>query len=98
MPDVAAAREPANAVVIQGEDSAFDTIQPRLRALGADLDRVFVLRGDLLDEDNPFSLPSQNKLLEHALSINNPRLVIIDPITAFLDPNVPAYCDQILRR
>src|SRR5207245_5256733 len=34
--------EPANALVLSGEDAAADTIVPRLRRLGADLQRVFV--------------------------------------------------------
>src|SRR5438309_6756561 len=33
---------PGSALVLNGEDSAEDTIRPRLRALGADNDRVFV--------------------------------------------------------
>src|SRR5881227_1267701 len=32
-----------NALVLNGEDGAEDTVRPRLQALGADLERVFVL-------------------------------------------------------
>jgi len=34
---------PANVIVLNAEDANADTIAPRLRALGADLARVFVL-------------------------------------------------------
>ncbi|HYT90301.1 MAG TPA: AAA family ATPase [Gemmataceae bacterium] len=37
---------PANALVLNGEDGADDTLVPRLRALDADLDRVFVWHRD----------------------------------------------------
>src|SRR5947209_18267028 len=43
--DAAAAAAPAAAIVLNGEDGAEDTIRPRLLALGADVQRVFVLSG-----------------------------------------------------
>src|SRR5215467_12788375 len=44
MPDGSAAPGPACAVVFNAEDDSEDTVAPRLRALGADLDRVLVWR------------------------------------------------------
>src|SRR5262249_25866321 len=41
-PDGQTSPGPASAIVLNGEDGPEDTIQPRLQALGADLDRVFV--------------------------------------------------------
>src|SRR5881227_3238974 len=44
-PDATAAHppvQPAAAVVLNGEDGGADTLCPRLRTLGADLDRVFL--------------------------------------------------------
>src|SRR5471032_132152 len=45
-PDGAATGGAAGAIVLNGEDSAADTIRPRLAALGADLQRVFVPHED----------------------------------------------------
>src|SRR4030088_854814 len=45
-PDGSPSPGPANALVLNGEDGAEDTIRPRLQTLGADLDRVFVLDRD----------------------------------------------------
>ena len=38
-------------VIVNCEDGAGDTIRPRLEALGADLDRVYVLRGRKVNGD-----------------------------------------------
>src|ERR1700722_13551067 len=36
--------QPGCSIVLDGEDNGADTLKPRLASLGADLDRVFVLR------------------------------------------------------
>src|SRR6266545_6255538 len=45
-PDGSPCPGPANALVLNGEDGTDDTLVPRLRALDADLDRVFVWHRD----------------------------------------------------
>src|SRR5262245_26580611 len=45
-PDDSPAPDPAAALLLSAEDGEQDTTRPRLQALGADLDRVFVLRPD----------------------------------------------------
>ena len=72
----------SNVVIIQGEDYADDTVVPRLRALGADLDRVFVLRGNFQDKHGQFGLSGHIKILKRALAVNRPHLLAIDPIMA----------------
>src|SRR5262245_65586840 len=42
-PDAAPAAAPASCVYLNGEDDEHATVGPRLRALGADLARVFLL-------------------------------------------------------
>src|SRR5437588_9751518 len=42
-PDGSTGLGPANSIVLNGEDGVEDTIRPRLQALEADLERVFVL-------------------------------------------------------
>jgi hypothetical protein len=98
MPDGSGGGEPGNVVIIQGEDGADDTIVPRLRALGADLSRVFVFCRDFLEKEGPFSIPTHIKILKDALAVAKPRLLIIDPIMAFLDRKIMAYSDQCIRR
>jgi hypothetical protein len=98
MPDGTGGGPPANAVIIQGEDFADDTVLPRLKALGADLGRIFIFRPDFLERIGHFSLPSHADKLDDALAANDPRLLVIDPIMAFLDVKVNAYNDQSLRR
>ena len=98
MPDGTGAAPPAAVAIIQGEDYADDTVAPRLVSLGADLERVFIFGDDVLRKHGPFSLPSQIDILDDALEANAPRLLIIDPIMAFLDGDVWSGSDQSIRR
>lgn len=60
-----------------------DTIKPRLIEAGADLEKVLVIdEGD----DDPLTLADER--IERAIRQNNARLLISDPIQAFLGPNV----------
>jgi hypothetical protein len=88
---------PANALVLSAEDTAADTIVPRLHRLGADLGRVFVWQRQRNDEDWPWHLPAQAGRLE-ALARTDARLAVIDPIMAFLDDSVLSASDQSVRR
>jgi hypothetical protein len=98
MPEGTAAAEPANVIVIQSEDSVDATVLPRLKALGANLGRVFIFRQEYLDRCGPFSVPRHLKTLKSALAQSGARLVVIDPIVAFLDPDLHAHRDQDIRR
>lgn len=60
------------------EDGLGDTVKPRLLEAGADLDRVMVID----DGDKPLTL--SDKRLERAIRENHARLLIIDPVQAFL--------------
>src|SRR5207237_5977423 len=84
--------------VLNAEDSAEDTIRPRLEALGADPERVFVLSADDADAADPFCLPGQTALLDRALARTEARLVVLDPVIAFLDPALCVSSDQAVRR
>ena len=96
-PDGAASAGPACSIVLNAEDSKEDTVLARLQALGADLDRVFVL-GAAEEEDAPLLFPGRMDVLEAALVRTQARLVVIDPIMAFLDASVNAANDQSVRR
>jgi hypothetical protein len=88
----------ANALILNGEDNAADTIRPRLQALDADLQRVFVWHAmDELD-GGLLSLPADTAVLEDALTETHARLLVIDPIMAFLGPGVQSSSDTSVRR
>jgi hypothetical protein len=87
-----------SSVVLSNEDNAEDTIHPRLRHFGADRDRVFVLDAEGLDDGDPVRFPSEAGTLEEAVARTAARLVVIDPITAFLDPSVNVNSEASVRR
>jgi hypothetical protein len=97
-PDDTAAPAPAACVFLNGEDGAEDTLGPRLRALGADLGRIFILDRQEDDGTPPFSLPAQVAALEALVARTQARLVVIDPIMAFFGPGVNPASDQSIRR
>lgn len=86
------AKSPLGAVLfLSAEDDAADTIRPRLEAVGADLSRCAVVDA-ILDTDETgairqrsFSLKNDLARLEGVLNdIGEVRLIVIDPITAYL--------------
>ncbi len=97
-PDHSPGPGPGTAIVLNGEDGAEDTIRPRLQALGADLDRVFVLHRHRQDGHALFRFPTGTPVLDQALAATGARLVVIDPITAFLDPSIATGNDPCVRR
>jgi hypothetical protein len=79
-------------VLLSAEDDPGDTIRPRLDAAGADCKRIHILQAirDVDSRGNPaqrmFSLQSDLVALEELLpSIPDCHLLIIDPISAYLD-------------
>ena len=77
-------REPGNVIIMSAEDGLSDTIRPRLEDLGADLTRIFFLRG-LIDEKGQERALSLEDLdvIERAIIEHSAILVIIDPIIAY---------------
>lgn len=75
-------KEPFNVFYQSAEDGIGDTIKPRLRACGADLERVRVID----EEEQPLSMTDPR--LEQAIIQNNVKLVIMDPIQAYVGANV----------
>lgn len=78
--------EPAGVVLVGVEDDEDDTIVPRLDAAGADRGRVHVMNQPTDDNGNPlpFVIPTDVDRLGRAINETNAKLVVIDPITAFL--------------
>ena len=74
--------EPFNVIYQTAEDGLGDTVKPRLIEAGADLDRELVI------DDSEVQLTLSDERIEKAIVENNARLVIIDPIQAYLGADV----------
>ena len=74
--------EPFNVIYQTAEDGLGDTVKPRLIEAGAGLDRVLVI------DDSEVQLTLSDERIEKAIVENNARLVIIDPIQAYLGADV----------
>src|SRR5579859_2122500 len=88
LPDGGPGLGPSDAIVLNGEDGDEDTIRPRLQTLGADLDRVYVLKRARDDRGEPIRFPAHADALDEFLTRTGARLVVIDPIMAFLEPSI----------
>jgi hypothetical protein len=86
-----------NSLFLNAEDSARDTTQPRLQALGADLDRVFFIHQEDVALSRLLALPAQTQLLDDLLTQTQARLVVLDPVVAFLDRSVNVNNDRAVR-
>jgi hypothetical protein len=94
MPDgsASALSEPAAVFLMSAEDGLADTIRPRLDAVGADQQLISV------PQDQHFLVPRDADLIRHAVRQVNAKLVILDPLAAFLDGSVNSWNNQHVRR
>ena len=91
-PDGARCR--AGAVIVLSAEDSKPTIAARLRAAGADMESVFTQSAD----DEQLFLPGNIESLGRMIRTRKARLVIIDVLVAFLDPQkINAYSDQDVR-
>ena len=89
----------AGVVLLSAEDDLADTIRPRLDAAGADVSRIVALR-EVLDGDEwrPPTLPDDIAWVRSAIDRVDARVVIIDPLMAYLSGGIDAHKDQQVRR
>lgn len=83
---------PQSIAVCATEDSWEHTIVPRLRAVGADLDRVFHIA--VQDDDGAeraIVAPQDTRRMEKAFLTLRPALMLIDPLMAVLDGKVDTH-------
>ncbi|MDO8879987.1 MAG: AAA family ATPase [Coriobacteriia bacterium] len=99
MPDDRVRIGPAGVVLLSAEDDIADTIRPRLDAAGADLERIVAL-SEIDDGDGrrPPVLPDDLSWVRAAISRVDARLVIVDPLMAFLSGAIDSHKDQEVRR
>lgn len=70
--------EPANVIYQTAEDGLADTVKPRLELAGADCERIIVI------DESDKSLSMVDERLEQAIVRTGARLLILDPIQAYL--------------
>ena len=91
--------KPIGTLLLSAEDGLADTIRPRLETAGADLDRVFALsRVPDSVGGGPISIPRDLHLIAGVAVRLQARLVVVDPLIAYLDPGLDANRDQAVRR
>jgi hypothetical protein len=91
----------AGVVMLNAEDSFSNTVGPRFDAAGGESQRAVWL-SEVPDEAEPehvrpVSLPEDVALLEGAIGRVAARLVIVDPLMAFLSGHTNAHKDQDIR-
>jgi hypothetical protein len=88
-------------IFLCAEDSAADTIVPRVMATGANLSRVHIVSAVRVESGKgrrAFNLQSDLDLLEHEIRrIDAIRLVVIDPISSYLGPNIDSHVNAAVR-
>lgn len=88
-PDHAPPCQTGSVVILSAEDGIKDTIRPRLDAAGADVSRVHAIQGVAFcadESERVFNVKVDAPLLVEAINqIGDVRLVIVDPVSSFLD-------------
>lgn len=100
MPDGTSIPGPVNIIIVAPEDNLRQTIKPRLRAAGADMDRIWSVK---LQRDNnghliPLSLPEDLNKLSDLIAKVKASLIIFDPITAFPSEKIHSHTNTSLRK
>jgi energy-coupling factor transporter ATP-binding protein EcfA2 len=85
LPDQEAISEPVSVIYQTAEDGLGDTIKPRLEEAGADCTRVLVID----DSKNPLTFSDER--IEQAIIKENAKMFILDPLQAFLGPDVDMH-------
>jgi hypothetical protein len=93
--------ERGSAILFTTEDGLADTVAPRLIAAGADMPRVLAVRGVLDTEADMatrmFALTEHLALLEQLIYETNAIFVSMDPISAYLGPDVNSHKESDVR-
>ena len=85
LPEEEIATEPINVIYQTAEDGLADTIKPRLLAAGADCERVLVI------DESVVELTLSDERLEQAIIKTGARLVVLDPLQAYLGGEVDMH-------
>jgi archaellum biogenesis ATPase FlaH len=101
MPD-GAATTPGTVIVLTAEDGLGDTVRPRLDALEADVAKVFAFTATVAEAETgellPITLPTHLPALADRIREVSARLVVVDPLMAYLSSEVNTRIDHDVRR
>jgi RecA-family ATPase len=91
---------PGGVMVLSAEDALSDTIKPRLEAARANLERIasLAMLPDGSGHERLLSIPEDLHHLEAEIRRMEAKLVIVDPLMAFLSKKVDSHKDQDVRR
>lgn len=92
MPGETKAAPPGVALIVSAEDAQANTLCPRLELAGADTARVLFWNEDTLP-----TFPSSARALRRLIEAQGISAMLLDPITAFLDPDLNAHRDADIR-
>jgi hypothetical protein len=86
--------------LLSAEDGLADTIRPRLDAAGADVSQILSLAtvSDKNAQERLLSIPEDIPLIEKGIERVGARLVLVDPLMAFLSADANSHRDQDVRR
>lgn len=88
---------PVACIMIGAEDDPQTTIAPRLRAAGCRPDKVKLITAGRTEGD-VFTITSDLEALEAEIEAMEAKVVVIDPLPAFLSQNTDANSDSSVRR
>jgi len=95
---------PAGTVLLTAEDGLADTIRPRLDAAEADTTRILSLDGiqvETPERDPPdVVMPTVEDVreIEEAVQLVGARLIVVDPLMAYVDDDRNTHTDASVRR
>jgi putative DNA primase/helicase len=92
---------PLTCGILSAEDDPSDTLVPRLIAAHADLARVVIANGTVVDSDaqtaRPWVLPNDVDVLGELIKENDIDLFVLDPLGAFVASGVDTHRDAAVR-
>jgi hypothetical protein len=90
---------PVNALILASEDDAADTLRPRLEAAGADLSRIYLWETVVSDQVTRLPcFPEDAGMLASAVLETDAKLVVVDPLSAYLSARIDSWRDTDIRR
>lgn len=94
---------PCDVLYLTAEDDIERTVKPRLEAAGADTSRVHVITSVITsakesDVRRTFAMPQDLDLLEKEIRQKNVKLVVIDPLAAYLSEKINPNNDVQVRQ
>jgi len=94
----ALAGAPSHVIISSAEDTAAETLTPRLMAAKADLQKVHFIHLHRGGIDGSLTIPDDIDLLGKAIEQTQARLVIIDPLMAHLSATLNSWNHHEIRR